>query len=145
MKQLGFWAGMATLMLAVPAVYAQDTQLTVTPQKASGIYRSGETVRWKIVTERWATPTVVRYSLKANNSVVLQSGDVVIGPGNPAEIAYTASKPTMLMLDLQQAGGKVRQFGAAVSPEKLRPVHARPADFDAVSYTPLTLPANRRG
>ena len=131
MKQLGFWAGMATLMLAVPAVYAQDTQLTVTPQKASGIYRSGETVRWKIVTERWATPTVVRYSLKANNSEVLQSGDVVIGPGNPAEIAYTASKPTMLMLDLQQAGGKVRQFGAAVAPEKLRPVHARPADFDA--------------
>ena len=42
MKQLGFLAGMATLMLAVPAVYAQDTQLTVTPQKASGIYRSGE-------------------------------------------------------------------------------------------------------
>jgi len=131
MKQLGFWAGMATLMLAVPAVYAQDTQLTVTQQKASGIYRSGETVRWKIVTERWATPTVVRYSLKANNSEVLQSGDVVIGPGNPAEIAYTATKPTMLRLDLQQAGGKVRQFGAAVSPEKLRPVHARPADFDA--------------
>ena len=102
MKQLGFLAGMATLMLAVPAVYAQDTQLTVTPQKASGIYRSGETVRWKIVVDRWATPTVVHYTLKANNSVVLQSGDVVIGPGNPAEIAYTATKPTMLMLDLHQ-------------------------------------------
>jgi len=131
MKQLGFLAGMTTLMLAVPAVYAQDTQLTVTPQKASGIYRSGETVRWKIVVDRWTTPTVVRYTLKANNSVVLQSGDVVIGPGNPAEIAYTATKPVMLMLDLQQAGGKVKQFGAAVAPEKLRPVHARPGDFDA--------------
>ena len=131
MSQLGFWAGMATLMLVSPSVQAQDTALTVTPQKASGIYRSGETVRWKIVADRWATPTVVHYSLKANNSVVLQSGDLVIGPGNPAEIAYTAPKPTMLMLDLKQASGKVWQFGAAVSPEKLRPVHARPKDFDA--------------
>jgi len=131
MSQLGFWAGMATLMLVSPSVQAQDTALTVTPQKASGIYRSGETVRWKIVADRWATPTVVHYSLKANNSVVLQSGDVVIGPGNPAEIAYTSPTPTMLMLDLKQASGKVRQFGAAVSPEKLRPVHARPKDFDA--------------
>jgi cephalosporin-C deacetylase-like acetyl esterase len=131
MSQLGFWAGMATLMLVSPSAQAQDTALTVTPQKASGIYRSGETVRWKIVADRWATPTVVHYSLKANNNVVLQSGDVVIGPGNPAEIAYTAPTPTMLMLDLKQASGKVRQFGAAVSPEKLRPVHARPKDFDA--------------
>jgi cephalosporin-C deacetylase-like acetyl esterase len=130
MTQLGLSIGLMVTLIGTSAVHAQDTAITVTPQKASGIYRSGETVRWKLVADRWATPTVVHYALKTNNNVVLQSGDVVIGPGTPAEIAYTTSEPTMLMLDLQQAGGKVRQFGAAVSPDKLRPVHARPKDFD---------------
>ena len=128
MTQLGLSIGLMVTLLGTSAVHAQDTAITVTPQKASGIYRSGETVRWKLVVDRWATPTVVHYALKANNNVVLQSGDIVIGPGTPAEIAYTAFQPTMLMLDLQQTGGKVRQFGAAVSPEKLRPVQARPKD-----------------
>jgi cephalosporin-C deacetylase-like acetyl esterase len=122
----------ALLLSSTLAALAQPLQLV--PLHASGFYAVGETVGWTVsVKPGTATPAGTRaYTLKFDNARPLRSGTIDLSQG-PARIEARVTEPAMLYLEIAPvtATDKPQAAGAAVSPEKLQPVVARPADFDA--------------
>ncbi len=99
----------------------------VTPFKTSGIYGESESAGWK-VTFPAGTTAKYTYSIKENNSVVLQSVDLT--PEGTASLETILNHPGMLCLQITpKGGGRGWSYGAAVAPTKLKPVIAKPKDF----------------
>lgn len=121
-------------------------QLTLTPYKASGIYRVGDKVGWTATLPQGASPTgEYAYTIKRNNLDVIKTGTLDFSAG-PATIEVTLGEPAMIYVEISapasrggpgstgsSGGGFVRgvAVGAAVAPEKLRPSASRPPDFDS--------------
>lgn len=104
---------------------------TVTPYHASGNYRAGETVGWRIVMPEGSAPVTFSYTVKRNNAEPVKTGTVTLSGGNAA-VEVPGDRPEMLYMELtSSAGGRPMAFGAAVDPMKLKPVTERPKDFDA--------------
>lgn len=108
--------------------------IVATPLRLSALYKRGEPTGWRISLPGSDSDGRWRYTLKRDNAVVIDSGEIV--PGAPARtIAATSSEPAMLFLSLSPANQnrsvKPLTFGAAVDPAGLRPVVPRPKDFDA--------------
>ncbi|HWA85881.1 MAG TPA: acetylxylan esterase [Opitutus sp.] len=122
----------SAVVLFVASAFAQPLKLT--PLQASGIYATGEEVGWNVAVEPDAKLPAegLAWTVKENNFTLLKSG--VLHPADaPAPITVTLDHPAMVYLEIAPAekGGKPMAAGAAVAPTKLRPVAARPADFDA--------------
>lgn len=119
-------------LLAACAVAARPKQApgppvaTVVPLKASGIYAFGEKAGWTVTGSG-----TVHYVLKRNNQEPLASGDLDLSTGEKP-VATASDAPEMLYLELSAPGGKPpATYAAAVEPLKLKPVVAKPKDFDA--------------
>lgn len=121
----------------LPAVRALSFQAPpvaepiVTPLHANGIYALGERAGWNVRLPAQLLGTKFSYRLKKNNAQVLKTGEIDPASGR-ASIDVTLSEPAMLFLEVTTPGrARPLTFGAAVAPTQLRPVAARPADFDA--------------
>lgn len=100
---------------------------TVVPYKPSGIYAFGEKAGWTVT----GPAGTYHYVLKRNNQSPIASGDLDLATGEK-RIETVSSEPEMLYLELTPpSGGRPATYGAAVEPRKLKPVVARPDDFDA--------------
>jgi len=118
------------LLAAIPAIaltakHSPQTGLTVTPYHASNLYALGEKAGWTLTGSGKYT-----FTLKRDNKTTLISGDLDLSAGN-GTVETTLSEPAMIYLELKPATGKPMAFGAAVAPEKLKPVQAKPKDFDS--------------
>lgn len=115
------WAGIGAVRQDPPAPKPEAA-----PFRSSGIYRVGEKVGWKIAPVEGG----VEYTLRQNGGMLLQEGKLDFSKG-PATIEATLDEPAMLFLQLKAANGPAADFGAAVSPERIKPVVSTPDDFDA--------------
>jgi cephalosporin-C deacetylase-like acetyl esterase len=114
-------AGQARIGIAAPPI--------VTPYRPSGLYELGDLVGWRIG-RSLEGPAAYRYTLKANNSVVLQEGELDL-TGGTRTVEIRGQKPAMLLLELKPSSGPSLTYGAALDPHGLKPVEPRPRDFDA--------------
>lgn len=106
-------------------------KLTVKPLKESGMYLSGESVGWTISPGFEYDPAVkYTYEIKENNNKPVASGELDLSSGS-ATISVKAGVPAMFFMRIQPTIGRFTNFGAAVDPEKLKPVVEKPKDFDA--------------
>ncbi len=121
-----------SLLPLLAVAHAQPLQLT--PYDPDGIYGAGETVGWTVtLPEGAAAPAgVYSYTLKKNAATLIGFGTIDPKAG-PVKIAATLDEPGFVHLEITPAveGEKVQLAAAAVSPERLKPVVPRPADFDA--------------
>lgn len=115
------------LLLPLLAIH-QDAKLTVTPLRAGGIYELGERAGWTVTGDGSEKLT---YSLKKNNLVVIETGEIDVSKGSVMIVAKV-NEPAMLYLEIRSPESRrPMAFGAAIEPTKLKPVHPRPRDFDA--------------
>jgi cephalosporin-C deacetylase-like acetyl esterase/lysophospholipase L1-like esterase len=131
-------------LAAVHVCVAQE--LTITPYKASGIYRAGEKVGWKVTLPQGVVPTrEYAYTVKKNNLELIKTGKLELSAGTET-IEVTLDEPAMVFVEITRGEGRAGSrgegsaggpsgrgisVGAAVAPEKLQPSVPRPADFDA--------------
>lgn len=143
--------GMMPLALALLwAAVGLGQQISVNPDKASGVYASGEKIGWKITAEGADLGALkqVKYTLKKNASAVLREGTVDLSSGS-SHVDAKLSEPGTLLLEVSyEPEGKPKvsaQCGAVVDPQKIQPA-PRPADFDAFWNAKLkelaAIPAN---
>ena len=116
---------------------ASAAPLLLKPFKESGFYAVGETVGWTIsapsaAIDRDGLPVNYRYVLKRDHKEVVQKGVLELDSGS-ARVEAKLDRPGMLYLEIipWTPEAKSQVAAAAVEPEKLKPVAACPADFDA--------------
>jgi cephalosporin-C deacetylase-like acetyl esterase len=118
--------------LAAAATLSAETY-TLTPDHANGIYARHETVGWTLtLAPDTATPADgFAYTLKKNNAVLIKSGKAAVVNGR-ARFECAADEPEMVFLEIAPVDPKDKPHaaGAAVEPTKIKPVEARPKDFD---------------
>ncbi len=133
----------AVILLLATAHICSAQQLTLTPYKASGIYKVGDKVGWTVTVPQGANPAgEYTYTIKKDNWAVIKTGKLDFS-GGPATIEAMLDEPAMVYVDISppagvsSSGGSGRDrsgqgiaVAAAVAPEKLRPSAARPPDFD---------------
>ncbi len=124
-------ACLATLALTA-AGYGQS--LTVTSQRPSAVYSTGETVEWMIESENNSQNAVIPYTLKSNGLKVITSGNIELKDGR-ANLSYVATEPGALLAQFtaKNAEGKETKYfgGAVVDPDKFTQLAKEPDDFDA--------------
>lgn len=119
----------ATYCLAAP-------QLKLVPDHKSGIYQIGETIGWTVEPASDAdAKAAYKYTAKKNNFDVIKTGDFDLASGK-ARIEFQVTEPKMVYVEIKSASESGADshsavVGAAVSPDRLKPVAARPDDFDA--------------
>ena len=136
----------AAFVTAVFAAFARlnAQQLVATPYDKTGIYPVGKTIGWTIAVAdgQHASPGVYTYVVKQNGGPVIKNGLLDLAKG-PAKIETSLNAPGMVRVEIRPPSGATARFGnvntggdgvvvlgAAVDPTKIKPVIARPADFD---------------
>ncbi|HWB54198.1 MAG TPA: acetylxylan esterase [Tepidisphaeraceae bacterium] len=105
--------------------------LLVTPWKKTAIYGLGDKIGWNIELKTGTRSSgQFTYTVKTNNFAVIKSGQIDLSSGHAA-IETSVDGPAMVYLEIRPPQGAPIVAGAAVAPKELRPVVARPADFDS--------------
>lgn len=132
-----FVPGLSASVAAQEAVSVQTEALTVTPDRATGIYAVGERVGWTFAATGNAAQRFT-YLVRENNDRTVQSGELNLASGS-GRIETRLDRPGMILVRLTpvkpDAGlnRTVRNqltVGAAVAPNRIRPGEREPADFD---------------
>ena len=111
------------LALAVPAV-----ELSVAPDRDTGVYEPGQAVTWTI-TAKDAAPADLKYTVKAGGATQIAVG-VLTFTDNKATVTAKLDEPGTLLLTIPH--DKKNSFGGAAYAWEKIPVSAEePADFDA--------------
>ncbi len=113
---------------------------------ASGVYKVGETVHWKISSK---APISGRYRILAGGLTEVGKGEVNV-TAQDAEITYTFHKPGTALLDVRvkDPDGKEQKAlgGAVADPDRIPTSSTAPADFDEFWKTQIAelakIPAN---
>jgi cephalosporin-C deacetylase-like acetyl esterase len=134
-------AAMAAAIAAGSPLAAQ--QPTFTPDRADGIYATGERVGWSVALPRGTSATgPYTYTIRRNGVDSLSAGSLVLKNGR-GRIETRLAEPAMLVVEVKppagttgfgdaSTGGKGRVLlGAAVSPTDITAAEPKPADFDA--------------
>jgi cephalosporin-C deacetylase len=144
-RTLGALALGASAALAwAPLLLAQDPIFT--PDRASGIYETGERVGWTVTLPAAKDAAAPRgpyeYTIKRDGGTVLGTGTLDLAKGK-ARIETTLAEPAMVLVEVTppagtasfgsvNTGGPGRvRLGAAVSPTRIAPAEPKPDDFDA--------------
>jgi cephalosporin-C deacetylase-like acetyl esterase len=128
----------AVLFLAAGlcAAVGHAQTLEIDAVRPGGTYKIGDIVTWRVrvVGERAAEFSRVRYVLKRDTLTEIGKGELVL-TGGTAELTATLDRPGTVLAELSATapdGTTVRnEAGAAVQPEKIAPSAPRPRDFDA--------------
>jgi cephalosporin-C deacetylase-like acetyl esterase len=108
--------------------------ITVTPDRASGLYRPGETVTWTISVDLPASLKSPAYTVKTGNIVTIDSGNLSFTDGK-ATIRSKATTPGWLLLEVTGTSATNTALkvngGALFGDELITQADQRPADFDS--------------
>ena len=123
----------------------QAGRFVVTADRASGVYRVGETVRWNV---QWTgdgpSPAQVGFTVKRGGLTELSKGSLMLSSGQ-GMVEARFEKPGALLLVLE---GLRSRGGAVAAPEKVALSAPRPTDFDAFWAAKVreleSVPANPR-
>ena len=145
LKQVAVRRRAAIVIAVFGAVARLDAQqLVATPYDKTGIYPVGKTVGWTIAVAegQQASPGAYTYVVKQNGGPVIKNGTLDLAKG-PATIETSLNAPGMVRVEIRPPSGATARFGnvntggdgvvvlgGAVDPTKIKPVIARPADFD---------------
>jgi len=120
------------LVLALPSLVLAQT-ISVVPERASGLYAAGETIRWNVDV---SSPELLRnatYAIKTGGVTTGSSGGLVLTNGK-ATLQATLSTPGWVLLEVKGLNASSATIqsngGALVDAEKITPADTRPADFD---------------
>lgn len=131
------------------ASFSPAQELTITPDKADGIYKAGEAVRWQIEWKGSGQLSEVSYSIKKGGLTEIAKGTIALKSG-AGTLESKLDEPGTLLAEVKvkSPDGKTETYygGAAIEPEKIAPSSSRPADFDAFWNAKLkelkSVPAN---
>ena len=123
------------LLLATFALGSLPAQtISIAPERASGLFQAGETIRWQIAVTEAAKLSDLKFSLKSGGLTAIASGALSLTNGQ-ATVQTTAGQPGWLLLEVSgtKADATTLQAhgGALVEPEKITPGAESPADFDS--------------
>jgi cephalosporin-C deacetylase-like acetyl esterase len=134
----------STLALADPVI-------TVTPEKSSATYQSGEKIIWDVkVTGDTAAPIkTATYTLKKGGAAVIGQGTLTFTNGT-TKIETSLDEPGTILAEITASAPGQKDVkalaGAAVAADQIKPSEPCPDDFDAFWKTKLallaTIPAN---
>jgi len=115
-------------LLALLVLAPFPSGLVVRPDHADGRYRVGEKVGWT-VTNPSGSPVSISYTVRKNNKMDLSQATVEVG-ALPVRIEAAVDEPAMVFMQIRAQGERPLDFGAGVSPDRLKPVRPAPKDFD---------------
>ncbi len=122
--------------VATPAAQAAPLNVTIAPDKPSGVYKVGETVHFTVErtgSEAGATPSA-RYTLKSGGLTDVGHGDLVF-QNNRSTIDYPFTKPGTVLAEITWQGSYNKPgrttSGAVADGEQIAPAAPAPKDFDA--------------
>lgn len=122
------------LIFAVSLHGAESTALDIQPDRASGVYRVGETVTWTVSQTDGSSilPAELNYVFKAGGATEVEAGSITLVEDQAMLISEFTEPNTMLLeVSWEHAGEKQRVLGGAVAaPEQLKPSVEVPDDFD---------------
>ena len=122
----------ALALVGVNCCAAQD--LGVTPQRADGLYQSGETIEWQIEWDGAKPASQADYSIKNGGRTEIDHGMLTLVDGR-ARLNASLDVPGTLLVEVRvrSADGKehIARGGAIVAADRIAPSAPRPADFDA--------------
>lgn len=125
-------ASFVLLALTCPVV-GQAQRLTVAPDHPNGIYKAGETVKWRVRWEGDEPPATVDYVVKKGGWTQASKGSLPLTDGS-AVVETKFDGPGTLLMDVnaKPAQGPARRAiaGAAAGPEMIQPSATKPEDFD---------------
>ncbi|WP_416865328.1 MAG: acetylxylan esterase [Imperialibacter sp.] len=117
------------VFLVASAALAQ--KVVITPDKADGVYKVGETVIWQLNCAEDCDS--VRYVLKKGGLMDIQHDDVSFEDGTP-QVNYTFDAPGTMLLEVSwgKGGWGNRSVGGAVAnPDQIALSAEKPKDFDS--------------
>ena len=108
--------------------------LVVSPDRAGGVYRAGETVKWTVnwTDENEVAPVEVNYVFKLGGGTEVDSGTVVLVDG-VAVLESVIEQPNTMLLEVSwEVEGEtlMERGGAVASPGEIVAAEEAPADFD---------------
>src|SRR5688572_2143720 len=133
--KLTAWPVMVTV-LTVPCLAAADAeaqQLTVSTDRASGVYKVGDSVKWTVAWKGDAPAPAARYVFKSGGLKEV-GGGVLTSEDNVATVESKFDAPNTMLLEVAWEPDKPsnRAFaGAVAAPDRIKPAAPPPDDFDA--------------
>lgn len=119
------------LALAIQPLWAQSIKVLADREDAT--YKTGDTVRFNIQTDGFASTPELSYVLKKGGWTEMASGAITLTNG-AAQLTACLTEPGTVLLEIKtkSSGKEIRSLaGAAFSPEEIKRSSARPDDFDA--------------
>ena len=128
--------------------FARSQELSIKPDNGLGVYQPGQAIHWDIQVKN-GEASEAAFTVKKGGMTELSKGKVLFTNGQ-AQIEAKLDEPGWLLAEVTLKGANDKRIkglgGALVSPEKLQPAAARPADFDAFWQAKLddlaAVPAN---
>ena len=107
-------------------------QMVITPDKPSGVYQVGDTVRWTVEWKGTNAPAA-HYTFKSGGLTDVGQGDLNFSNGIASlETKFDAPGTMLVEVKWQPESETNRAVGGAVAaPDKIQPAAPPPADFDA--------------
>lgn len=109
------------------------SQVTITPQRTTGIYEVGETALWNITFNTEKPIDSVHYELKKGGLTILKKG-ILYNKGGAASVSHRFNAPGAVLLHVHWKDGTSEEHktvgGAIASPEKITLSSEKPSDFD---------------
>lgn len=123
--RMNSWFGRWLLFVSCAFVGCAQ-QVEVTPDHADGVYKLGETVRWRVS----GAGENYKFNVKQGGLTEITNGVLQVTDGT-ATIEAKLNEPGTLLATVTGAGRSNRALGGAVfAPEKIGVSTNRPADFD---------------
>lgn len=123
------------IVLVLNPLTADPTGLDVHPDRDTGVYRVGETVKWSVSLAERETPwpAALNYTLKAGGATEIEAGTIKLSNGR-GTLESKFTEPNTVLLEVWWMVGDERQnvfAGAVAAPDKIEPSVDEPGDFDA--------------
>lgn len=137
-------------LFAVSLCGAESTAIDIAPDRASGVYRVGETVTWTVsqTDENSTLPLELSYVIKAGGATEVESGTINLVEGRTT-LSSKFTEPNTMLLEVwwNEDGEKQQVWAAAVAaPQQIAAAEAAPDDFDEFWADKIadleTVPAN---
>jgi cephalosporin-C deacetylase-like acetyl esterase len=108
-------------------------EIEIVPEKLGGIYEINEPIRYTI-RDTEGTPFTAHYEFKRGQIATIAQGDLVGNGSATLTIETKLDAPGTVLLEIKVKSGEQPERkllrGAAVAPERIKPVAPAPADFD---------------
>ncbi|MFA7171975.1 MAG: acetylxylan esterase [Kiritimatiellia bacterium] len=126
------------MVLTLIPLWLSAQSLEIKPNRESAVYKTGENASFVLLVKDAQGQTMQEGSLKMRltnfGPLVITNAVFDLAAANPITLSATLQEPGFILGDASiKVGDKNIQqlFGAAFSPEKIKPGSARPSDFDA--------------